>query len=118
MSRRPFTDPPAPPPFPVGARVVYAGNWQIGVGMPPNVKLVLYPGAVGTIVRTHPGRRGTGVQCYDEDGPMVWEDTGEPILDDTRDGYSVWVCDDDPRSEHNGRIISPDRESLSEWRLL
>lgn len=112
--RRPAPESPKPPPFPVGTRLRYIGTRRIGVGSSPDTcTWVLFPGAVGTITKVNPGRRGTGRPCYDADGPMVWEDTGEPILDDTRDGYSVWVGDTDPRTEHSGRCIDPD--GLDEW---
>ncbi len=46
-------------------------------------------GVSGTIVRVINGRRGTGQQLRDDDGPMFYEDTGEPIRDQTEDGISV-----------------------------
>jgi hypothetical protein len=119
MTRRPASQSPKPPPFPIGARVRYIGTRRIGVGdNPQSVTWVLFPGATGSIVRTNPGRRGTGRPLFDEDGPMYWEDDGEPILDDTKDGYSVWVSDHDPRTQNSGRCIDPDPLTLEEWELI
>lgn len=117
MSRRSATQAPKPPPFPIGARLKYVGTSTIGVGADIETCVwILFPGAIGTIVKVNPGRRGTGRACYDEDGPMIWEDTGEPILDDTQDGYSVWVSDVDPRNKNNGRCI--DLDDVAEWELI
>ncbi len=46
-----------------------------------------------TITEVRPGRRGTLRHCRDENGPMYWDDTGEPILDETDDGYSVYFVE-------------------------
>lgn len=57
-----------------------------------------------------PGYRGTLRQIRDE----VYEDTGEPILDTTHDGYSVYHITD-PSGQTHGRCI--DHESVNEWSL-
>lgn len=119
MSSRPANQKPKPAPFPLGARVKYIGTRRISIGPTPETATpVLFPGAEGSIVRIIEGRQGTGRHLRDEDGPMYYDDTGDPILDDTKDGYSVWVCDVDPRNEHKGRCIDPDPENLKEWELM
>ena len=97
------TSAPRPAPFPVGAFVHYLG---------PTRSSYLQHGDVKEIVRVRPGVRGTGRQLHDEDGPMVYEDTGEPILSETKDAYSVWVYTDD-KGHEQGRIIWP--ENADEW---
>lgn len=97
---------PLPPPFPVGARVQYLG---------PTRSTYLQPGDVKVIVRVHAGRRGTGQQLRDDDGPMIYEDTGEPILDETRDGRSVWTYTDE-RGREQGRLIWP--ADAHTWRAV
>lgn len=91
------TRPPLPAPFPIGAHVRYLGETRS-----PYLKT----GDVKKIVRVAAGHRGTGRQFVDSDGPVVWEDTGEPILDETKDGHSVWEFKDSA-GEKQGRAINP-----------
>lgn len=92
------TRPPRPAPFPVGARIRYVGATRSSYLQRDDVK---------EIVRVRPGRRGTGRRLHDEDGPMFYDDTGEPILDTTKDAYSVWTYTDDTGREQ-GRIVWPE----------
>lgn len=64
------------------------------------------------------GRRGTGRQLRDEDGPMFYEDDGEPMLDTTKDGYSVYyvVRGTGKAAKMSGRCISPD--AVHKWKVL
>lgn len=78
MDRRPL-----PAPFPVGARVEYVGTmtWYKDQA----ATIVLFgPGMVGMVVAVRPGRRGT-LRDLSEPDDM------EPVLDTTRDAYSVVV---------------------------
>lgn len=90
---------PLPPPFPVGARLRCIEGHDAYVPCvecprdirthPEDWARVSGRGIEVTIARVQPGHRGTGRQLRDEDGPMCHED-GEPMLDETRDGYSVY----------------------------
>lgn len=101
---------PKAAPFAVGTRLRYTGtdaSWHEIEGE----RVYIYgPGVEVTVAETRPGRRGTLRQLRDEDGPMEYEDTGEPILDTTRDGYSITVC---ARSGYR-MIINPDRWAVVE----
>jgi hypothetical protein len=70
-----------------------------------------------TIDRVELGRRGTGHQLRDEDGPMFHED-GEPMLDETKDGYSVYhvVRGTGHTAKMSGRCIDP--SSAHRWQIL
>jgi hypothetical protein len=73
------------------------------------------PGLEVTIVEHRLGRQGTLRPARDEDGPMYYEDTGEPILDTTSDGYCLYqvAC---PRcgKKMYGPIVGHDNEH--EWK--
>lgn len=103
---------PKKPPFPVGARLRYVGQHQgwfhnkAGERVPSCV-----PGLEVVIVRTTAGRRGTLAPLYEDGEPMVWDDTGEPILDETKDGYSVYEVHVDDKTY--GRCIFP--EAAKQW---
>lgn len=112
-TRKQLTRDPLPPPFPVGAVVKYLGRDHITTSFDSRPgTLVKFHGMIVTIARVVEGRRGTGTQLRDEDGPMFYEDDGEPILDSTRDGYSVYVVKDATGREH-GRVIQ--RDTMHEW---
>lgn len=92
---------PAPPPYPVGTRVRYVGErrlWRARVPHPrpldshPEDWCEFGPGFETTIVDVVPGHRGTGAHLRDDDGPM-YDDDGEPILDETSHGRSVYEVD-------------------------
>ena len=96
---------PLPPPFPVGAKV----RLRPGGNVP-----YVSPSGVVEIKRTRTGRRGTLRHLTDEHGPMYLEDTGEPLLDETKDGYSVYEVlgwDKKPM----GRIIWP--QDAGQWEV-
>ena len=64
------------------------------------------------------GRRGTGRQLRDEDGLMFYEDDGAPMLDTTKDGYSVYyvVRGTGHAAKMSGRCIDPD--SAHKWEVI
>lgn len=66
------------------------------------------PGMRVTVDQVCTGRRGTLRQLAED------EYTGEPILDTTRDAYSVWHVE--YKGERHGRIIWPD--AAKDWRLV
>lgn len=119
---------PLPPPFPVGTRLrcleghdAYVPN----VERPRDIKAhpedwvrISGRGIEVTVARVEPGRKGTGRQLRDEDGPMFYEDTGEPILDETQDGYSVYqvVRGSGSAAKMSGRCIFPD--SAHKWQVI
>lgn len=81
---------PKPAPFPVGTRLRYTGT-RISYSERKGVRIpITEPGLEVVVIETRPGRQGTLRQCRDEEGPMYYSDTGEPILDTTRDGYSIY----------------------------
>lgn len=100
---------PKLPPFAVGERVRYEGTDRVWADA-ERTQPLRWPGQVVTIVETRPGRRGTLRQLRDEDGPMEHDD-GEPIIDTTRDGYSIW-------KQPNGHGICILRETAHEWTLV
>lgn len=116
--------PPKPAPFAVGTRLRYVGThesytYDINPKTREKREVPLQvPGMVVTVAEVRPGRRGTLRPCRDENGPMYYEDTGEPILDDTDDGYSVYFVDAWQNGRKQGRCIHPDRESILEWEVV
>lgn len=74
------TGAPRPPPFPLGARVEYTGDHEQG-DIVDGKERRLRPGDVGVVVEVRAGRRGTGRQVDELDG--------EPLYDETSDGWSV-----------------------------
>lgn len=113
-----LTREPKPPPFAVGTQVRYLGRDHIktAYNAADTGTLVKYHGMVVTIVRVVEGRRGTARQLRDEDGPMFYDDDErEPILDTTKDGYSVYEVVDHKGRKH-GRAIQHD--ALSEWEVV
>lgn len=108
MTAKSLTRRPEAPPFSPGTRLKYVGTRRLSS---TDGVVLLEPGMIVLVDTTWPGRRGTGRKLFDEDGPIVFEDTGEPILDETKDGYSVWI-----NALGQGRIIR--REDRSEWEVV
>ncbi len=78
--------PPLPPPFPVGACLIYVGERV--VSSTPDIRRdsirLLYPGLPVEVTEVRPGQQGTG--------EVLWtDDDGEEVVDRTRHGASVWV---------------------------
>jgi len=65
-----------------------------------------------SVAEVRPGRRGTLRPCLDENSPMYYEDTGEPILDAPMTGtaFTLWQ-----NGRKQDRCIHPDAETLAEW---
>lgn len=118
---------PLPPPFPVGTRLrclEHHDAYVACVDRPREIKdhpedwvRVSGRGIEVTIDEVRPGRRGTGRQLRDEDGLMFYDD-GEPMLDETKDGYSVYhvVRGTSRAAKNSGRVIWPD--SAHDWEVL
>ncbi len=116
-----------PPPFPVGTRLRCVEGYDAyvaSVDSPRDIKAhpedwarISGLGIEVTIARVELGRQGTGRQLHDEDGPMSHYD-GEPILDETQDGYSVYqvVRGAGNVAKMSGRCIFPD--SAHRWQVL
>lgn len=102
-------------PFIVGTRLRYIGTRVIHecTGGGPDT-LILGPGLEVVIDRVNAGRRGTGKQLEDQDGPMFCDD-GDPLLDETKDGYSVYSIVDSSGRKH-GRCIYA--TSANEWAVI
>lgn len=123
MSHKPNFGKPKPPPFKVGTRLRYRGERRAYVGAVPNPRdigkhpedwqMCIGPGLEVTIIRVEVGHQGTGRHLRDEDGPM-YDDEGEPYLDETRDGYSVYEVPTHNRM--GGRCI--DHKSKRDWEVL
>lgn len=102
---------PKDAPFPVGAKIRYLGDRRSWTVAPDGTKTpTIFPGIEVVVLRTKPGFRGTLRHLRDEDGLMFYEDTGEPILDKTRDGYSVY------EAGGMGRCI--DADAAGEWEIV
>lgn len=118
---------PLPPPFPVGTRLrciegydAYAAHVERPRDIeahPEDWARVSGRGIEVTIERVEPGRRGTGRRLRDEDGPMS-DDDGEPMLDETKDGYSVYcvVRGTGNAAKMSGRCIDPG--SAHRWQVM
>jgi hypothetical protein len=104
---------PLPPPFEVGTRVRYQNTRRATTGLGPDARALIEPGMEVEIVRVVPGYQGTGRQLHDEGGPMV-DDNGEPIVDSTADGHSVYEIDDGVR--RRGRTINA--RDAPAWEVL
>ena len=107
---------PKAPPFAVGTKLRYIGKHVIhtAFGGGPGT-MILGPGLEVVIDRVVAGRRGTGEPLRDEDGPMV-DDDGEPYIDKTKDGYSVYSITDATSRKRSGRCIHAD--SAHEWEVI
>jgi len=118
---------PLPPPFSVGTQLRCIEGHEIYVPRveraresadhPEDWARVSGRGVEVTIDEVRPGHRGTGRQLRDEDGPM-YHDEGEPMLDETRDGYSVYhvVRGEGRAAKQSGRCIHPD--GARRWQVL
>ena len=118
---------PLPPPFPVGTRLRCVEGHDAyvpSVARPRNLKdhpedwaRISGRGIEVMIDRVEQGRRGTGRQLRDEDGSM-YDDDGQPMLDETKDGYSVYhvVRGRGTRRKMSGRCIDP--SSAHRWQGL
>lgn len=118
---------PLPPPFPAGTRLRCVEGHEVYVPCvdrareirehPEDWTRVSGRGLEVTICEVRPGHRGTGRPLRDEDGPM-YHDDGEPMLDETRDGYSVYraVPGAERIAQMSGRIIWPD--VAHRWQVL
>lgn len=118
---------PLPPPFKVGTQLRHDPQTRRGRGYtaavenardqrehPEDWVQISGPGLEVVVAETKPGRRGTGQQLRDSDGPMFYEDTGEPILDETEDGRSVFYVEANGRK--HGRIIWA--KDKKEWKVI
>lgn len=110
---------PKRPPFAVGTTLKYVGTSRI-TGEDFNAKgervtwTLLEPGMVVEIDEVKLGRRGTGEQLSDHDGPM-FDDDGEPYIDETRDGTSCYHVVD-PNGRAHGRLIL--NTTAKEWEVV
>lgn len=104
---------PKPAPFPVGTRLRYVGSHHSYYLEGAKKIPIVEPGMIVEIAVASPGRRGSLRQLRDENGPMYYEDDDEPILDETRDGYSVYHAGG---NKNMGRIIRAD--TAHEWELV
>ena len=102
---------PLPAPFPKGARVRYVGSRESYTIKDGEKVWCIRKGMEVEIDAVSPGHRGTLRQMRDAEGPMVWEDTGDPILDETRDGRSTYT-------NPSGMRCSITREAAREWEAV
>jgi hypothetical protein len=114
---------PKPAPFKVGTQLRYIGgtrSWTYDINPTTKEKKevpIQVPGMIVEVAEIRKGRRGTLVHLRDETGePMYYEDTGEPILDDTDDGYSVYYVEAYQHGKKQGRCIHP--ENVAEWEIV
>lgn len=104
---------PKNPPFAIGTRLRYVGThesytFHIDAKTQERTKVALcVPGMIVTVDKVVPGRRGTLRHLTDFDGPM-YDDCGEPVLDNTQDGYSVYHVEAFQNGVKQGRCIFPD----------
>lgn len=109
-------------PFKPGTRVRYLGTTEsYTYDINPETrerKLVplLVPGLEVIIDHVKTGRQGTLRHLSDSDGPMYYEDSGEPILDTTTDSYSVYKVEAVQNGVQQGRIIWPDTKK--DWQVV
>lgn len=111
---------PKPAPFPIGTRLRYIGKhesytYDIRDGEKKTIPLCV-PGMEVTIDSIMAGHRGTLRHLRDEDGPMYYEDTGEPVLDKTQDDLSVYHVEAYQNGRKQGRCIHC--ENVSEWEIV
>lgn len=125
--RNPCRD-PEPPPFAVGTKLVCVADR--GDCHAPAVRVprdserhpedwvrIGGKGLEVVIDEVKLGHRGTGHQLRDHDGPMFY-DEGDPIIDQTRDGYSVYhvTINNGGKVERAGRLI--DHDSRKDWKVI
>lgn len=116
-----ITREPKPPPFPLGTRLVCVSergdittkSWRDGAWVE---SLVYGKGLEVVIDEVIEGRQGTGQQLRDHDGLMFYEDTGDPILDETEDGMSSYHVTSKDGTRDSGRLIRHD--NISEWKVV
>ena len=82
---------PLPPPFPVGTKLLQVGPRLAYTERDGERVWLNRPGLEVVVSKVRLGHRGTGRHLEDEDGPMYYEDTGEPIVDQTQDGSSIYL---------------------------
>jgi hypothetical protein len=115
---------PKPAPFAVGTRLRYIGKHEsYTYDIDPKTRAkkevpLQVPGMIVTVAEVRTGRRGTLRHLSDENGPMYYDDTGEPILDDTDNGYSVYFVEAWQNGRKQGRCIHPDAVSVTEWEVV
>jgi hypothetical protein len=115
---------PMPAPFAVGTKLRFIGtthSYTYDIDPKTRAKREVplqVPGMVVTVTEVRPGRRGTLRHCREYDGSLMYWDTGEPILDETDDGYSVYYVEAWQNGRKQGRCIHPDRESTLEWEVV
>lgn len=113
---------PKPAPFKVGQRVRYIGkgeSYTYDIDSKTNEMRTVplqVPGMIVTIDKVVAGRQGTLCHIRDHDGPMYYEDTGEPILDTTHDAYNVYHVEAWQHGIKQGQCI--DREYAKEWKKV
>ena len=115
--------PPKAAPFRRGTKLRYKGtheSWTYDIDPKTRERKLVplcVPGLIVTIAETRPGRRGTLVHLRDADGPMHYDDTGEPILDETQDGYSVYFVEAWQNGRKQGRASFPTPSPCKSGRL-
>jgi hypothetical protein len=113
---------PKEPPFPVGAKLRYLGNHESytydidPVTREKKTVPLIHHGIEVVIESVTHGHQGTGQQLRDIEGLLFDEDTGQPLVDETRDGYSVYRVNAIQNGQRQGRIIWPD--NASEWQRI
>lgn len=107
---------PKKPPFAVGTRLRYLGRDRSWAEVDGKHISIIEPGMEVVVEEVDAGRRGTLRQLRDADGPMTWEDTGDPILDETRDGYSVYHLRLPEPYGDQGRCIL--QETAKDWEVV
>ena len=113
---------PIAAPFAVGTKVRYCGTtrsftYDINPKTRERKEVPLcVPGMEVVISEVRPGRRGTLRPLSDENGPMIDEETGEPMLDETVDAYSVYFVEAWQGGKKQGRVIWPD--SAHQWEVV
>jgi hypothetical protein len=113
---------PLKPPFAVGTKLRYTGQrktWTYDIDPKTHEKRevpILFPGMEIVIEEVKEGWRGTLRHLSDSEGPMYYEDTGDPILDTTHDGYSIYRVDAIQNGKREGRCI--DHDSKHEWEVI
>ena len=129
VSKTDLTRAPKAPPFAVGTKLrcvtkrgdVYTASAWNDQPSPRDIKehpedwtKVFGVGLEVVIDEVIRGTRGTGKQLRDEDGPMIYDD-GDPILDDTKNGLSVYHVTS-ANGHRDGRLIR--HENRSEWEVI
>lgn len=101
---------PKAPPFAVGTRIRYIGTRTCYADLSLS-QMTFGPGMEFEITEVREGKRGTLRHLRDADGPMYYDDTGEPIRDETRDGYSCYTTPSGLRS-----LV--DASTAHEWEVV